>query len=80
MRADGPDFKTLLVAGVADGSPAAEAGLRDEDQILKIDGKATGRLTMDAVIKMLDEPKAYLLLIKRGSEHLELTLTPRKCE
>ncbi|MCI0388933.1 MAG: aspartyl protease family protein [Acidobacteria bacterium] len=77
LKAESPDYKLLRVAGVADGSPAAAAGLRAEDRILKIDGKATERLTLKVVAKMFAQPKTYQLLVQRGRARLKLMLTPR---
>lgn len=52
------------ISGVIDGTPAQEAGLRDNDLIYEIDGISAYGLTLTEAVSMI-----------KGEEHTEVTLT-----
>lgn len=68
---------TAQVTEVAMDSPAAEAGLREGDLILAIDGIEVEESL--ALVRLTEERlgQEVQLLIGRGQEHLRLRLTPR---
>jgi serine protease Do len=64
-----------LVTGVADGSPAEEAGMRPGDVILQVDRHdVDSARTAAAALAKASPP--ILLLVKRGESTVFLTLTP----
>lgn len=67
----------VLVTGLADNSPAMVAGLQVNDRILQVnDIVIDGTETLhEAIYASLDQPA--MLLIQRGEEVIEVTLTPR---
>ncbi|MEM8962456.1 MAG: M20/M25/M40 family metallo-hydrolase [Acidobacteriota bacterium] len=77
-----PDYTTevegLLLSGVMEGGPAAEAGLRKGDVIVEFAGQAIKNIydytyALDAV--KIDVPVQVIFL--RDGERIEITLTPR---
>jgi PDZ domain/Aspartyl protease len=79
LGADGEDFRTLVVNEVAADSPAAEAGLKEDDQLLTIDGRPASEFGLDKVRQMFkQEDKEYLLRIRRGEQTLQVKLKLRR--
>ena len=76
--AEGKDYRTFRVADVLENSPGAEAGLQKNDIITAIDGKAAADLSLTKVLELFERPVAYKLTVRRGSQTLQVTLTPRK--
>lgn len=81
------DMSGLLLAGIGHitvknvlpSSPAAEAGLALNDEVLAIDGKPAASMKLDEVRELLRvEGKTYTLTVKRGNEEKELQLTTRR--
>lgn len=68
--------RSLKIAAVADKSPAAQAGLFAEDQLLEIEGKPVQSFSIEELYRSLSKPKAWRLLIQRGQERLR-TLKPQ---
>jgi regulator of sigma E protease len=69
---------SVAIVGVASGSPAAEAGLREGDTILSIDGlpvQNTYELSRYTSERLGEE---VALSVKRGEETLSVPLTPRR--
>ncbi|MEO0539768.1 MAG: S41 family peptidase [Cyanobacteria bacterium P01_A01_bin.105] len=58
------DSGKLVITGVVDNSPAAAAGIRPGDHLLLVDGRATNRLSVQAVSQLV-----------RGTEGTQVTLT-----
>lgn len=76
---DAPDFKTVRISRVMEESPASEAGLKTDDVILEVDGRAATEFTLHALREMFrKEGKLYRLKIKRGEETLEVELKTRR--
>ena len=65
LAADAPDFRTIRIMSVHARSPAAEAGLRSDDEIVSIDGRRAPRLTLDDARALLRMPVARRLEIRR---------------
>lgn len=61
------DFKTIIIKGVLAGYPAANAGLREGDEIVAINGRPAGEFNLDTLTKMFKRHgKVYLLTVRRG--------------
>lgn len=75
-----PETKFLTVVSPIESSPAARAGLRSQDQIIKIDGTATNNLSLDECADRLrgEIGSEVVLTIARGtkpqSETFDITL------
>lgn len=65
----------IIVSGIRAGSPAHEAGLKEGDVILAVNGKRVHRYKLQEVLKMLNqkEGKRIKLLIERYNSDLMFT-------
>lgn len=70
--------KNLIVASPIDGFPAAKAGLRAQDIIVKIDGKSTSGMSIDDAVNKIrgkKDTKVTLDILRNKSESLTFTIT-----
>jgi hypothetical protein len=68
LKAEGSDFKTVAVQGVVLGSPAANAGLQENDVITAVDGEPAGKYALWEIQDLLkDSGHLVKLAIKRGT-------------
>lgn len=75
----GPDFKRVTIQSVADGTPAQEAGLVKGDEIVTVDGRKAGTLSLDQIRDLLKKDGATCVLgIARGEERREVRLKLRR--
>ena len=72
--AEPPRFRTFVVNAVEENSPAALAGVQEEDTILAVDGQPTARLTLRELRHLFTQPGEHMLKIKRGSKTIQLQL------
>jgi len=72
--ADSPRFRTYVVNAVEENSPAAAAGIQEEDTIIAIDGQPTARLTLRELRHLFTQPGEHLLKIKRGSKTIQVRM------
>jgi C-terminal processing protease CtpA/Prc len=67
------------VVGVREESPAAEAGLRPQDVIVRIDGQPAADLTLQKVKELFRwDGQEYGLVVKRGEQELPIKLEFRR--
>jgi predicted aspartyl protease len=79
LAADGEEFKILVINEVAANSPAAEAGLKEEDELVTIDSRPVSEFGLDVIRRMFrQEAKEYLLGIKRGEQTLQVKIKLRR--
>lgn len=79
LIAEGEDFKTLIINEVVPDSPASEAGLQDEDQLMAIDGRPVSEFSLDQIRQMLKQQgKEYTMRFKRGEQTLEVKIKLRR--
>jgi hypothetical protein len=77
--AEGEGLKTLTINEVLANSPAAEAGLQEEDELIAIDGRPVTEFSLEQIRQMLKhEGKEYVLKLKRGSQALQVKLKTRR--
>lgn len=77
--AEGDDFGTYVINEIIPNSPAAEAGLREEDELTEIDGRPVTELGFERVRQMFrQEGREYLLGIKRGGQKLQVKVRLRR--
>ncbi|WP_195493409.1 RIP metalloprotease RseP [Enterococcus gallinarum] len=70
------DVNTTSISGIQNGSPAAEAGLKDGDEILAVNGKTVSNWQeMSSEIQNYPDTKIPLE-VKRGSDTLTIEATP----
>ncbi len=79
LVAERPDYKTFIVYKLTANSPATEAGLREGDIILYVDGKPTSEFTLERIREMFKQAGHELLLqVKRGDQMLKVKVKPRR--
>ena len=77
--AEGEGLKTLTINEIIANSPAAEAGLQEEDELIAIDGRPVTEFSLEQIRQMLkQERKEYVLKLKRGSQALQVKLKTRR--
>ena len=72
--AEPPRFRTFVVNAVEENSPAAVAGIREEDTIIAIDGQPTARLTLRELRHLFTQPGEHVLDVKRGIRIMQLRM------
>ena len=70
------DYKTVVVHTVIPGSPADKAGIKPEDVIAKINGQTTSVITLSGIYASLHKPQTHRLVVKRGTELINIKLEP----
>ena len=78
LIAEGKDFERITVLGVTARTPAAEAGLRNGDAILAVDGRRAPALTLEQTRALFRKPGTYALELERDGRPLRLKLTTRR--
>ncbi|WP_318344221.1 aspartyl protease family protein [Flagellimonas baculiformis] len=70
----------IIVSGIRAGSPAAEAGLREGDVILAVNGKSIHRYKLQEILKMMNEKegKRVKVLIERYNKDLLFSFVLKK--
>ncbi|MEO9894361.1 PDZ domain-containing protein [Aurantibacter sp.] len=70
----------IVVSGIRAGSPAHDAGLREGDVVLAVDGKKIHHYKLQDVMYMLDkqEGKKVRIMIQRSNNDLQFSFTLKK--
>ena len=79
LVAEKPDYKTFVVYKLTADSPATEAGVREGDILLDVDGKPTAKFTLEQIREMFKQAgQERLLRVKRGHETLQIQVKLRR--
>lgn len=72
-----PIAEKVLIASIAEGSPAATAGVQPGDLVLEVNGQTVESIThlKELVDENLDQP--VTLVLQRGDQTLTVSVTPR---
>ena len=76
---EGPAFKVVRVNRVLAQSPAEEAGIKQNDEIVSVNGRPASEFKLVTLREMLRQPgKVFALQIKRETEIISVALTTRR--
>jgi len=78
LAADTSELTAIRILSVHPRSPASEAGLRPDDQILAIDGKRAPQLTLDDARILFRAPGKRKLEIRRAGQVMQVSLEARR--
>lgn len=78
LTTEGETFSIIRILEVLENSPASDAGLVKDDQIVKVNGKDASELTVTKLGEMLERPGTYRITVRRGEKIIERALTTRK--
>lgn len=73
-----PDFSSIRVQRVFDGSPAAEPGLQEGDLLLTINNRSATEIGLEGIRELFSREGLYVLKVKRGDQEIELRLSTRR--
>lgn len=77
--AEGEDFGTYVINEIIPNSPAAEAGLREEDELTEVDGRPVAELGFERIRQMFrQEGREYLLGIRRDGQKSQVKIKLRR--
>lgn len=77
--AEGEDFGTYVINEIIPNSPAAEAGLREEDVLTEIDGRPAKEFGLEGIRQMfMQEGKEHLLTVRRGEQTIQVRIKLRR--
>lgn len=69
LLGEGDDYRTIRVHSVIAGSPAEDAGIRNGDRLVSVDGKNARRLGLEATRRLFRENNTrYRLVLERDGE------------
>lgn len=78
LSSEGKDYTTFRITEVLEDSPASEAGLQNDDLIIKVNDQPAEKLTITKLQEMFERPATFKLTILRGERTLQVSLTTRK--
>jgi len=65
----------IKIVGIFKKSPAEKAGLKENDYILKVNGKTTKGKSADETVKMIKKKDKAVIVVKRGEEEKSFNIT-----
>ena len=65
----------IKIVGIFKKSPAEKAGLKENDYIIKVNGKKTEGKTADETVKMIKKKDKAVIVVKRGDEEKSFDIT-----
>jgi PDZ domain/Aspartyl protease len=79
LRAEGKDFRTVRINRIIADSPAAQAGLREGDVLVSVDGKPSSDFTLSQLYGMFkQEGREYVFGIARGQAKFQTKIKLRR--
>ena len=79
LTSSGPTYRQFIVKRVVDDTPAAEAGIRRDDQVLEFDGQRAEALTLWDFRRALEKAEAdHVIKLQRGQTEVTVKLRTRK--
>ena len=79
LIARGADLRSFEVIAVEPESPASHSGIQVGDIVERVDGGPAARYDLGAIKSLLsEEPKSHTLTLRRGAQHLDVTVTLRR--
>jgi hypothetical protein len=78
IHADGANYQTFRILKILDNSPAAEAGLQQEDIIEAVDSIPASKLTVTKIADIFERSGTYKLTVRRGEQLLQVQLKTRQ--
>ena len=72
------DTQRILITDILPGSPAERAGLKSDDELLAVGGKAVGETTLAQLVDFFSTPRdsGERIRVRRGSHEVDTTLKP----
>lgn len=79
LASEGPSFTAFKVARVLPGTPAAEAGIKQGDELVSVGGRPVADFKLATLREMFRQPdKLYELRVRRGAETVSAELRTRR--
>jgi hypothetical protein len=78
LQAEGANYQTFRIRNILDNSPAAEAGLQQEDIIEAVDAIPASKLTVSKIADIFERSGTYNLTVRRGEQLLQVQLKTRQ--
>lgn len=79
LKTSGPKYERMTVGYIIPGSPAAEAGLREGDELTQVDGHRVAEIGLDALREMFRrEGDEHRLSLTRDGAPLEVAIRTRR--
>jgi len=78
LVAGGEAYQHIVARSVTQGTPAADAGLKPDDEIVAIDGRRSPRLALEEARRILRSPGTHRLEMLRGGRRWQVTLVTRR--
>ena len=78
LKAIGPDFATISVEHVFAGTPAAAAGVKQEDVIVSVNGQDAKSLGLEGMRRMFCQSGVYRLQLRRAGQNVAVEMRTEK--
>lgn len=74
ITAEGSDLKTFRIESIIEGSPAAEAGIKERDVVLAVNGTPAEKFDLEQLHRTFVKAKTFRLSIERGNARYETVI------